>query len=62
MNIEDWKRTVENCSPGMATQDRLMLALLVEILAELRALTAATEQANEPGPDDEPSPFQSLSG
>lgn len=32
------------------------------ILEELTAIRQATEQANEPGPDDEPSLLQSLSG
>lgn len=45
-------------------QELAMIAftMLAKIHEELKAIRMATEQANEPGPDDEPSPFQSLSG
>lgn len=39
-----------------------LMEVLMGIHGELQAIREATEQANEPGPDDEPSPFQSLSG
>lgn len=45
-------------------QELLMMAftMLVNIHEELKSIRLAMEQANEPGQDDEPSPFQSLRG
>lgn len=48
-------------SPLTSPPQAAIITLLYSILEELIAIRQATEQANEPGPDDEPSPFQSLS-
>lgn len=53
-------RVVASANPK--NEAEIHTTLLGEILMALWAIQEATEQANEPGPDDEPSPFQSLSG
>jgi hypothetical protein len=57
----EFYRDMRNASAQDKRHDQVM-TMLAEILMELRTIRQATEQANEPGPDDEPSPLQTLSG
>lgn len=56
------KKRVSDFELLSLTQSIHMMVLLGDILKELKAIREATQQANEPGSEDEPSPFQSLSG
>lgn len=63
MNDEELRELAEVVSK--ADQQKLAMiafTMLAKIHEELRAIRLATEQGNEPGPEDEPSPFQSLNG
>lgn len=50
---QEWKQLVLNLL-------MMQCELMRDITSELRSIREVTEQANEAGPDDEPSPLQSL--
>lgn len=62
MDVHQWKEWIQERSVGMTSPERIQCGLLLEVLHELRMIREATEQANDPDPDAEPDPFQTLNG
>lgn len=47
MDISEWKEFIQEQAENLSRSDRLMAALMVEILDQLRAIRQATEAQDE---------------
>lgn len=60
MEIQEWQHEIE--TTRMERPQLLQLLLMVRLLEELQAIRHEFAHANEPDPDAEPDPFQTLNG